>query len=129
MGMPMKFVLMTWTEKESVSGCCHSRKIARGHVQKKLMTVSATDISMAMQTSQSSMENWLLATLPATLTETTIKANTGKKKLIKSAKICSEDGAGEVGRARSEEASMTQNKVEVLSHYNQWDIKCGLNLH
>jgi hypothetical protein len=103
--MPTKFVLITIT---SVSPSLYSTVLRWSDIQKKLMTVSATDISMAMQTSQSSTANWLAATLPATRTDTTSSASAGKKKLIKSAKICCPVGAGDVGRANSEEASMTQ---------------------
>lgn len=52
------------------------------------------------------MENWLLVILFVILMEIIIKVNIGKKKLIKSVKICSEDGVGEVGRVRSEEVFM-----------------------
>lgn len=56
-------------------------------LQKKLITVSAIDMSMAMQTSQSSSASWFAATLPAARKETTSKARVGKKKLTNSAKI------------------------------------------
>jgi hypothetical protein len=79
------------------------------------MTVSATDMSMATQTSQSSTANWRAATLPATRVQTTINARPGKKKLIKSAKIWRPDAAGDVGRANIEEASMTLRSGAVMS--------------
>jgi hypothetical protein len=79
-------------------------------LQKKLMTVSATDMSMAMHISQSSHPNCLVASLPAARVETTISARAGKKKLMNIAKIWSPDGAGLVGRASIEAASMTQNR-------------------
>jgi hypothetical protein len=47
--------------------------------------------------------------------QTTINARPGKKKLIKSAKIWRPDAAGDVGRANSEEASMTLRSGAVMS--------------
>ena len=82
------------------------------------MIVSATDMSMATQISQSSAASWLAATLPATRTVTTSSARAGKKKLMKRAKIWSPDVAGNVGRSNNEEASMTQDGV-LLCHYQR----------
>lgn len=65
-------------------------------------------MSMAMQASQSSEASKGPATLAATRTETTRSARAGKKKLTKSANTWVPDGAGNVGRASSEEASMTR---------------------
>jgi hypothetical protein len=84
-------------------------------IQKKLITVSAMDISMAMQTSQSSTANWFAATLPATRMQTTSNARAGKKKLTKSAKIWAPAGPGDVGNANRVEASMTQSRNAVIS--------------
>jgi hypothetical protein len=81
--------------------------------------VSATDMSMATQTSQSSAASCLAATLPATRTMTTIRARAGKKKLTKIAKFWSGDVAWNAGRPNSEvvEASMTQTS------------ECAMSLH
>jgi len=51
------------------------------------MTVSPTDMTIAMHTSQSSHPNWFVANLPAARVVTTMSARPGKKKLTKIAKI------------------------------------------